>query len=328
MQHAGLTEGDSGCVASGFDALAAGFEAVDLDRRVIEEAVENADCVGAAADAGADGIGQPAGLVQDLGAGFLTDDFVEVADHRRERVCSGGGAQQVVRIAHVGHPVAQGLVDGVLERLGSVGDRDDRGPKKFHAGHVERLPAAVLGAHVDHAFQAQQGCGRGAGNTVLAGAGFGDDAGFAHSLGEQRLAQDVVDLVRAGVVEVFALEEDPHPAGVLGEALGLGQQRWPARVVLVQVGDLGRELRIGLGLLEGVLELVQGRDERLWHPPAAVVPEVGPRGVAQGRFALRGMLRGAAALQERVHGTFVRAGCWCIDHQSHHPVPLLALGIC
>jgi hypothetical protein len=41
---------------------------------------------------------------------------------------------------------------------------------------------------------------------VLAGAGLGDDARLAHALGEQRLAERVVDLVRAGVVEVLALE--------------------------------------------------------------------------------------------------------------------------
>jgi hypothetical protein len=41
---------------------------------------------------------------------------------------------------------------------------------------------------------------------MLAGAGFGDDAGLAHALGEQDLADAVVDLVRAGVVQLFALE--------------------------------------------------------------------------------------------------------------------------
>ena len=56
VQHAGLAERDGGRVAAGFDAVAAGLEAVDLDRGVIEEAVEDADRVGAAADAGADGV--------------------------------------------------------------------------------------------------------------------------------------------------------------------------------------------------------------------------------------------------------------------------------
>ena len=184
-------------------------------------------------------------------------------------------------------------------------------PEQLHPGHVQGLAAAVLGAHVDDAFQAEQGGGGGAGHAVLAGAGLGDDAGLAHALGQQGLAQHVVDLVRAGVVEVFALEEDPHSPGVLGEALGLGQQRGPAGVVLVQVRDLGGELGVGLGLLEGVFEFVQGRDQGFGHPSAAVGAEVRVPG------------RGAAmlpALQECVHRTFVRAGCWRFGHQSHHPV--------
>ena len=295
VQHAGLAERDGGGVAAGFDAFAAGLEAVDLDRGIVQEAVEDADGVRAAADAGAHGVGQTVGLLQDLGAGFLADDLVEVADHGRERVRAGGGAQQVVGGVHVGDPVAERLVDGVLEGLGTVGHRDDGGPEELHPGHVKGLPAAVLGAHVDDAFQAHQGRGGGAGDAVLAGAGLGDDAGLAHALGDQCLAQHVVDLVRAGVVEVLALEEDPHAAGVLGEALGLGQQRGPAGVVLVQLRDLRGELGVRLGFLEGVLKLIQGRDERLGHPSAAVGAEVGPGGVPQG----------FSTLQERVHGAFV-----------------------
>ena len=49
---------------------------------------------------------------------------------------------------------------------------------------------------------------------MLTGARFGDDAPFAHALGEQRLAERVVDLVRAGVREVLALEENPRATRV------------------------------------------------------------------------------------------------------------------
>jgi hypothetical protein len=52
----------------------------------------------------------------------------------------------------------------------------------------------------------------GAGHAVLAGAGLGDDPRLAHVLGEQRLADGVVHLVRAGVVQVLALEEDARTA--------------------------------------------------------------------------------------------------------------------
>jgi hypothetical protein len=47
---------------------------------------------------------------------------------------------------------------------------------------------------------------------VLAGTGLGDDAGLAHALGQHGLADGVVDLVRAGVVQVFALEQDLRAA--------------------------------------------------------------------------------------------------------------------
>jgi hypothetical protein len=48
---------------------------------------------------------------------------------------------------------------------------------------------------------------------MLAGTGFRDDAGLAHAPRQQRLADGVVDLVRAGVVQVLALEQDLRAAG-------------------------------------------------------------------------------------------------------------------
>jgi hypothetical protein len=64
---------------------------------------------------------------------------------------------------------------------------------------VEALAAHVLLAHVHHAFEAQQRADGGGGHAVLARAGLGDDAAFAHAPRHQRLAQTIVDFVRAGV---------------------------------------------------------------------------------------------------------------------------------
>ena len=55
----------------------------------------------------------------------------------------------------------------------------------------------------------------GRGDAVLARAGLGDDALLAHALGKQALAERVVDLVRAGVQQVFALEVDFGAAELL-----------------------------------------------------------------------------------------------------------------
>ena len=59
---------------------------------------------------------------------------------------------------------------------------------------------------------------------------------------EQRLAQRVVDLVRAGVREVLALQEDARAAGTPPTAAGFGDRRGASDVVLQQPGELGVEM--------------------------------------------------------------------------------------
>src|SRR5699024_1483326 len=127
---------------------------------------------------------------------------------------------------------------------------------------------------------------------VLAGAGLGDHPGLADQLGEQRLPEHVVDLVRAGVVEVLALEEDPHPAGVRGELRHLGDRAGPSGVVPVQGGQPSRELGVPLGLLPRGGQVVQGSDQRLGHEPATEVTEVRADHLAQHAGGLRTGLGG------------------------------------
>ena len=117
------------------------------------------------------------------------------------------------------------------------------GAEQAHAHHVERLAAHVLGAHVDDALEVEQGAGGGRGDAVLAGAGLGDDAALAHALGQQRLAEDVVDLVRAGVAEVLALEQDRR-AAALAQPGGVVERRGAAGVVGEQARELGLEGRV------------------------------------------------------------------------------------
>ena len=121
-------------------------------------------------------------------------------------------AEQVVRVFGPRDPVAHRFVDRVLERAAAGVDALDLGAEQPHAEDVERLARHVFGAHVDDALEAEQRARGGAGDAVLAGAGLGDDALLAHARGQQRLAERVVDLVRAGVREVFALEEDARAA--------------------------------------------------------------------------------------------------------------------
>ena len=189
------------------------------------------------------------------------------------------GAEQVVRVLDVGDPVAQGFVDGVLQNLVAEGHLDHFGAEHTHAGHVQGLAAGVDLAHVDAALEAKHGAHGGGGHAVLAGAGLRDHAGLAHALDEQGLAERVVDLVRAGVVQVLALEEDTGvETGLLpdqcGEARGFGQRTRAAHVTLLERHEFLVEFGVGLGFIVHALKLVEGGDQGLGHIAATELSPV------------------------------------------------------
>ena len=245
--------------------------------------MEQADGVGAAADAGHQRVGQPALGLQHLGAHLVADHRLEVAHHGRVGVRPRGGADQIIGVAHVGDPVAQRLVHGVLERLRAGRDGVDLGAQQLHAEHVGLLPLHVHRAHVDLARQPEARAHGGRRHAVLAGAGLGDDAGLAHAPGEQDLAQAVVDLVAAGVVQLVALEVDlgaaPAAAGrrlitkMLRQPLREVERARPAAVVGVEVVDLRLERRVAPGLVVGPLQVQDQRHQRLGDEAPAEQPE-------------------------------------------------------
>ena len=111
-------------------------------------------------------------------------------------------------------------------------------PSRPHPLDVRRLPPHVLAAHVDDALEPEaRADGRGR-DAVLAGAGLGDDPLLAEPPRDHRLAERVVQLVRAGVQQVLALQVD---ALVGREALGARERRGAARVVRQQLVQLGVE---------------------------------------------------------------------------------------
>ena len=60
VQHAGAAARDRGRMQPAIETVARGFDAVDFDLRVVEERMEQAHRIGAAADAGDQRIRQPA----------------------------------------------------------------------------------------------------------------------------------------------------------------------------------------------------------------------------------------------------------------------------
>ncbi len=287
-------------MAAAGDAVAGRFGAVDLHLAVVEESMEQADRVGTAADAGGDRIGQAAVVLQHLRAGLAPDDGVEVAHHAWIRVRAGDGADDVEGVAHVGHPVAHRLVERVLERGRAAAHRHHRGAQQLHPVDVDLLPLDVGGAHVDHALQAQARGHGGAGHAMLAGTGLGDDAGLAHARGQQRLADGVVHLVRTGVVEILALEQDLRAADVAAQAFGVVNRAGPADVVLQVLVVGGNERRIDPRLVVGGSQFLQRPDQGLGDETAAIAAEM-PVGVGESmeigdRCGGHGITRGRTGL--------------------------------
>jgi hypothetical protein len=109
---------------------------------------------------------------------------------------------------------------------------------------------------------------------MLSCAGLRDHALLAHALGDQSLADRIVDLVRAGVIEVFALEPDLSAASLLGQSLGVIDRARTSHIVLEFVCELGLELRIVAHAQILAFEFVQRMHERFSDEHAAVGPEV------------------------------------------------------
>ncbi|MBA7711534.1 hypothetical protein ES703_120500 [subsurface metagenome] len=82
--------------------------------------MKQAHGIAAPADAGDSIIGQTAGSLKDLTASLHADDRLKIAHHHRIGMGAYDTAQKVVSGIDIGHPIADGLIDGVLEGLAAT----------------------------------------------------------------------------------------------------------------------------------------------------------------------------------------------------------------
>ena len=97
---------------------------------------------------------------------------------------------------------------------------------------------------------------------------------LAHAPRQQGLAQAVVDLVRAGVQQVLALDVDLRAAVDFAQALGVIERRGPAGVVGEQILQLGLKRRIEARFQIRLLQFFERRHEDFGNVSAAVGTEV------------------------------------------------------
>jgi len=215
VQHSRLAEAERRSMAAGHCSSATRLDADQLDIRIGNEGVEHARGVAAPAHTGHDNIGQPTGLLQALLARLLADDRLKITDDKWKGMRANNTADDVMRVLDRCHPVAQRLVDGVAQRAATTGDRSHVATQGAHLEHVEPLPADIFFSHVHLALEAEQRGSRRSGHAVLTCAGFSNQARLAHTPRQQCLADAIVDLVGAGVIQILALEKDARPAGLV-----------------------------------------------------------------------------------------------------------------
>ena len=96
---------------------------------------------------------------------------------------------------------------------------------------------------------------------MLARARLRDDARLAHAHRQQNLAKAIVDLVRARMIELVALEIDFGAAEFLGHAIGVVKRAWTASVMQIEIVDFGLKCRIGLSCVIGAFKIKDQRHQ-------------------------------------------------------------------
>src|SRR5262249_36694451 len=194
---------------------------------------------------------------------------LEAGDDLWVRGRPDAGTDQVVRRLDVRDPVADCLACRFLERLRAEFDRPHLGAEQAHPFDVWCLSPHVLDSHVDHTVEAEPRARRGGGAPAWAGPRPRAYPLLPEPLGEPRLAQSVVELVRAGMEQILALQVEPLARG---EPLDERQGGGAAAVIPAELFQLGVELRISGGLRPAALKFFECWDQRFGHVASAVGP--------------------------------------------------------
>ena len=148
------------------------------------------------------------------------------------------------------------------------------GAQELHTKDVERLALDIFLAHEDLTLHAEARRHRGGGHAMLSGAGLGDDAPLAHVPRQEDLAHGVVDLMRAGVTEILALEIDRRAAQAAGQSFGEIERCFPADILFEIIGKLAFESAIPAHLRIAALQFDKRRHEGFRHIAPAVGTEM------------------------------------------------------
>lgn len=175
--------------------MATGFNTDQSHAGILDKVVKSTDGVGATTDTGNDSIRQLAHLFVHLRLDLSTNNPLEVTDNGGEGVGTDGGANEVMRSVQSSDPISQSLVDSVLQGLGTRRDGDNTATKHLDPENVQLLPPHILCTHENITLHAKLGADGGGSDTVLTGTRLGDNSSLTQSLGEENLANGIVNFV-------------------------------------------------------------------------------------------------------------------------------------
>ena len=228
MQDSDAAGAKRGRGVATLDPFAAGLDAPEFHVGIVGETRKDSHCVAAAADASDYVTRQTPVTLQNLPARFVTDDSLEFAHHVRIRMRADDAADDVESVFDALGPDPEGFIGCILEGLRAALDRVNRRAEQSHHVNVEGLAFDVARAHVDVDRQTELRADRRRCHAVLTGSRLCDQSLFSHAHREQRLSDRIVDLVRSGMVGIFALHQQRRRRNVGDVPLAPIERRRPA----------------------------------------------------------------------------------------------------
>ena len=193
-------------MAASFNPLTRRLNADQANPRHVDIRVHDPDRIRSAPDACDHHIRLAPKSLWHLCQTLTPDHRLKIPDHHGIGVWTSDGTDDVEGIFNIGHPIAHRFIERIFEGLAATFYWHDSGPQQLHPVDIGRLTRHVRRAHVNHTAHAVASRNGGCGHPMLTGAGFCNHAGLAHPAGQHGLSNRVIDLVRTGVIKIFAFE--------------------------------------------------------------------------------------------------------------------------
>ena len=181
--------------------------------------------------------------------------------------------KNVKRILHIGHPVADGLINRILQGFATRMNTRNFRTQEPHAKHIERLPFHIFNTHINFALETKHRRHSCRCHAVLSGTSLGNNPRFTHPVGEQNLPHGMIDFMRPRMGEVFALEINFRTTEFFCQPLGKIKRCGPPDILAQISIQFSPKLGVALCLPISRLQVFQQRHKRLGH----ILPTIRPK---------------------------------------------------